>query len=60
MFFRTKFHAVESEASKSSEIFKEKLDNIKGKVNEVLEEAGKTEIAKKAGLFFFILFNVRR
>lgn len=29
---RQKFHAVESEASKSSEVIKEKLDTIKGKV----------------------------
>ncbi|XP_014253970.1 mitochondrial import inner membrane translocase subunit TIM44 [Cimex lectularius] len=46
---RMKFHAVESEASKSSEVLKEKLDTLKGKVSDVLEEAGKSEIAKKAG-----------
>lgn len=46
---RKKFHAVESEASKSSEVFKETLEGIKGKVGSVLEEASKTDIAKKAG-----------
>ncbi|CAH0400268.1 unnamed protein product [Chilo suppressalis] len=46
---RKKFHAVESEASKSSEVLKETLEGIKGKVGHVLEEASKTEIARKAG-----------
>ncbi|XP_015437368.1 PREDICTED: mitochondrial import inner membrane translocase subunit TIM44 [Dufourea novaeangliae] len=46
---RQKFHAVESEANKSSEVLKEKLDSLKGKVQEVLEEASKTELGKKAG-----------
>ncbi|XP_073991355.1 mitochondrial import inner membrane translocase subunit TIM44 [Rhodnius prolixus] len=46
---RTKFQTVESEASKSSEVLKEKLDTLKEKVSDVLEEAGKSEIAKKAG-----------
>ncbi|XP_043261298.1 mitochondrial import inner membrane translocase subunit TIM44 isoform X1 [Colletes gigas] len=46
---RQKFQAVESEASKSSEVLKEKLDSLKGKVQEVLEEASKTELGKKAG-----------
>ncbi|XP_047521264.1 mitochondrial import inner membrane translocase subunit TIM44 [Pieris napi] len=46
---RKKFHVVESEASKSSEVFKETLEGIKGKVEHVLEEASKTDIAKKAG-----------
>ncbi|CAH0755484.1 unnamed protein product [Diatraea saccharalis] len=46
---RRKFHAVESEASKSSEVLKETLEGIKGKVGHVLEEASKTEIARKAG-----------
>ncbi|VVC88733.1 unnamed protein product [Leptidea sinapis] len=45
---RKKFHAVETEASKSSEVLKDTLEGIKGKVGHVLEEAGKTEIAKKA------------
>ncbi|KAF6211977.1 hypothetical protein GE061_012494 [Apolygus lucorum] len=48
---RTKFHAVESEASKSSEVLKERIDSIKGKVSDVFEEASKTELAKKAGEF---------
>lgn len=46
---RKKFHAVESEASKSSEILKDTLEGIKDKMEHVLEEAGKSEIAKKAG-----------
>lgn len=46
---RKKFHAVESEASKSSEVFKETLEGIKEKVEHVLEEASKSDIAKKAG-----------
>lgn len=48
---RKKFHAVESEASKGSEMFRETFEGIKGKMGHVLEEAGKTEIAKKAGKF---------
>lgn len=50
---RKKFHAVESEASKGSEVLKETLEGIKGKVEHVLEEASKSEIAKKAGKFYF-------
>ncbi|XP_024867704.1 mitochondrial import inner membrane translocase subunit TIM44 [Temnothorax curvispinosus] len=46
---RQKFQAVESEASKSSEVIKEKLDTIKGKVQEVIEEASKSELGKRAG-----------
>ncbi|CAB3256012.1 unnamed protein product [Arctia plantaginis] len=46
---RRKFHAVESEASKSSEVLKETFEGIKGKMEHVIEEASKTEIAKKAG-----------
>lgn len=52
---RRKFHAVESEASKSSEVFKETFEGIKGKMEHVIEEASKTEIAKKAGKYK--LFN---
>ncbi|KAJ0175930.1 hypothetical protein K1T71_008104 [Dendrolimus kikuchii] len=48
---RKKFHAVESEASKSSEVLKETIEGIKGKMDKVLEEASKTDIAKKAGKF---------
>lgn len=46
---RQKFETVEKEASKGSEVFKEKFSTIKGKVQEVIDEAGKTEIVKKAG-----------
>lgn len=46
---RKKFHAVESEASKGSEVLKETLEGIKGKMEHVLEEASKSDIAKKAG-----------
>ncbi|XP_033189712.1 mitochondrial import inner membrane translocase subunit TIM44 isoform X2 [Bombus vancouverensis nearcticus] len=46
---RQKFQAVESEAAKGSEALKEKLESLKGKVQEVLEEASKTELGKKAG-----------
>ncbi|XP_043502115.1 mitochondrial import inner membrane translocase subunit TIM44 [Polistes fuscatus] len=46
---RQKFQAVESEASKSSEVIKEKLDTLKEKVQEVIEEASKSELGKKAG-----------
>ncbi|KAL0879092.1 hypothetical protein ABMA27_004050 [Loxostege sticticalis] len=46
---RRKFHAVESEASKGSEVLKETIEGIKGKVEHVLKEASETDIAKKAG-----------
>ncbi|XP_046687908.1 mitochondrial import inner membrane translocase subunit TIM44-like [Homalodisca vitripennis] len=46
---RQKYQAVESEASKTSEVFKEGLGSIKDKVQETLDEVGKTDIAKKAG-----------
>lgn len=46
---RQKFNTVESEASKSSEVLKDNLDKIRGKVSEALDEASKTDIAKKAG-----------
>ncbi|XP_060804222.1 mitochondrial import inner membrane translocase subunit TIM44 [Amyelois transitella] len=46
---RKKFHAVESEASKSSEVLKETIEGIKGRMEHVLEEASKSEIARKAG-----------
>lgn len=45
---RQKFNQVESEAQKSSSILKEQLGSIKDKVSDVLDEATKTEIAKKA------------
>lgn len=46
---RQKFQSVEMEASKGSEVLKEKLTSIKGRVQDVIEEASKTDIAKKAG-----------
>ena len=46
---RQKFESVEKEASKGSEVFKEKISTIKEKVQGVIDEAGKTEIVKKAG-----------
>lgn len=47
---RKKFHAVESEASKSSEVLKDTLEGIKGKVGNVFEEAKQTDFAKRAGM----------
>ena len=47
--YRQKFHSVESEASKGTEVFRDKLGSIKGKVQGALEEASKSDIAKKAG-----------
>lgn len=55
---RQKFDAVEKEASKGSEVLKEKLSSIKDKVQDVIEEAGKSELAKKAGKFTEDLGNV--
>ncbi|XP_066603898.1 mitochondrial import inner membrane translocase subunit TIM44 [Prorops nasuta] len=46
---RRKFKTVESEANKSSEVLKEKLDTLKEKVHEVIEEASKSDLGKKAG-----------
>lgn len=48
---RQKFESVEKEASKSSEVFKESLSTIKEKVQGVIDEASKSDIAKKAGKF---------
>lgn len=48
---RQKFETVEKEASKSSEVFKESLDSIKVKVKGVIDEASKSDLAKKAGKF---------
>lgn len=45
---RQKFYSVESEASKGSEALKEKLGSVKNKLEDVMEEVGKTDIAKKA------------
>ncbi|KAG7207184.1 hypothetical protein KM043_008871 [Ampulex compressa] len=46
---RQKFHNVESAASKGSDVLKETLDNLKGKVHDAIEEASKSELGKKAG-----------
>ncbi|XP_053677859.1 mitochondrial import inner membrane translocase subunit TIM44 isoform X2 [Anopheles nili] len=46
---RQKFNTVESEASKSSEVLKENLDKFRGRMTEALDEASKTDIARKAG-----------
>ncbi|KAK4886754.1 hypothetical protein RN001_003025 [Aquatica leii] len=48
---RQKFEAVEKEASKGTEVIKEKITSIKDKVHDVIEEAGKSDLAKKAGKF---------
>lgn len=53
---RQKFNTVESEASKGSEVLKERIGHLKDKVQDVLEEAGKTELAKKATQFGKIEF----
>ena len=45
---RHKFYSVESEATKSSELLKDRLGTVKDKLQDVLEEASKTNIAKKA------------
>ena len=47
---RQKFQSVESEASKGTEVLKDKLGSLKDKVQEALEEASKSDIAKKAGM----------
>ncbi|XP_033207634.1 mitochondrial import inner membrane translocase subunit TIM44 isoform X2 [Belonocnema kinseyi] len=46
---RQKFQTVESEASKGSEVLKEKFGTIKEKVQEAVEGVSKTELGKKAG-----------
>ncbi|KAJ6639818.1 Mitochondrial import inner membrane translocase subunit TIM44 [Pseudolycoriella hygida] len=45
---RHKFNTVESEASKGGELLKERIGHLKDKVQDVLEEASKTDLAKKA------------
>lgn len=49
MLYRQKYQTVESEASKGSEVLKERIGSLKHKVSDVLEEASKSEFAKKAG-----------
>uniref|UniRef100_A0A1B0CX04 Mitochondrial import inner membrane translocase subunit TIM44 n=3 Tax=Lutzomyia longipalpis TaxID=7200 RepID=A0A1B0CX04_LUTLO len=48
---RQKFNTVESEASKGGEALREKLDSIKERVHDVLEEASKSDLGKKASQF---------
>lgn len=48
---RQKFYSVESEASKGSEVLKERLGSVKDKLGDVFDEVGKTDIAKKASQF---------
>lgn len=48
---RQKFVKVESEANKSGEVFKEKMDTIKDKFQDVMDEAVKTDLGKKASQF---------
>lgn len=45
---RKKFMSVEAEASKSSTKLKETLGSVRDKFDDVIEEVGKTDIAKKA------------
>ena len=45
---RQKFYSVESEATKSGGVLKEKLGEVKEKFGDVMEEVGKTDLAKKA------------
>ncbi|XP_065201735.1 mitochondrial import inner membrane translocase subunit TIM44 [Planococcus citri] len=45
---RQKYETVESEASRSTEVLKERLGSIKHKVHDVIEEASKSDLAKKA------------
>ncbi|XP_014206354.1 mitochondrial import inner membrane translocase subunit TIM44 [Copidosoma floridanum] len=46
---RKKFHSVESEASKSSEALKGRIEEFSKKFEEVLQETSKTEMGKKMG-----------
>lgn len=46
---REKFNKMESKASESGEMLKGQIDNIKGRVTDILDEAAKTELLKKAG-----------
>lgn len=45
---RQKFNTVESEASKSGDVLRERLGSLKERVHDVLEEAGKSDIGKRA------------
>jgi len=46
---RQKFNTIESEASKGGEALKETIGTVKGKLEDVFDEVGKTDIARKAG-----------
>uniref|UniRef100_A0A182J519 Mitochondrial import inner membrane translocase subunit TIM44 n=1 Tax=Anopheles atroparvus TaxID=41427 RepID=A0A182J519_ANOAO len=46
---RQKFNTVESEASKGSEVLRENLDKIRGRMKGALNEASNTDLARKAG-----------
>lgn len=46
---REKFNKMESKASQGGELLKEQLGSIKGRVSDILDEASKTELLKKAG-----------
>jgi mitochondrial import inner membrane translocase subunit TIM44 len=48
---RKKFNTVESEASKSGDVFKERLGSLREKVSDALDEASKTDLGKKASQF---------
>lgn len=45
---RQKFNTVESEASKGGDVLRERIDSLKGRVQDVLEEAGKSDLGKRA------------
>lgn len=45
---RQKFNTVESEANKGGEQLRERLDSLKDRVQDVLQEAGKSDIGKRA------------
>ncbi|XP_055310387.1 mitochondrial import inner membrane translocase subunit TIM44 [Sitodiplosis mosellana] len=46
---RKKFNMVESEASKGSEVFKDQIESLKGKMSSAIDEAAKSDLGKKAG-----------
>ena len=48
---RKKFESIEGEATKGSSAFKEQLGGIKDKMKDTIDEASKSEAAKKAGEF---------
>lgn len=54
---RQKYQAVESEASRSTEVLRERIGSIKDRVQDVIEEASKSDIVKKAGMFQRVCFR---